>query len=61
MLKMEEIKKFIKPLQLAHLMGVPPTTVYSWDIIPKWREDAVLKVLKKNKIQVSRKDFYKGE
>lgn len=53
MLKMEEIKKFIKPLQLAHLMGVPPTTVYSWDIVPKWREDAVLKVLKKNKIKVS--------
>ena len=57
---MEEIKKFIKPLQLAHLMGVPPTTVYSWDIIPKWREDAVLKVLKKHHIPVSRQDFYRA-
>ena len=52
MIRMEEIKKFIKPLQLAHLMGVPPTTVYSWDIVPKWREEAVKKVLKKNNVNI---------
>lgn len=52
MLVMSEIKKQIKPLQLANIMGIPPTTVYSWDIVPKWREEAVLKALKKHKVQI---------
>lgn len=58
---MQTIKQFIKPMDLARELGIPPTTVYSWDKIPSWRIDAVIKVLKKHNIPVSRADFYKGE
>jgi hypothetical protein len=57
MLKLDDIKKHIKPIELARLLGIPATTVYSWKIIPKWREVAVLDALKKNNIPVSIEDF----
>ena len=52
---MNEVKMQIKPMELARKLGIPPTTVYSWKKIPKWREDAVLKALKEK-----RKEEQKG-
>ena len=57
MLRLKDIRKYIKPIELARLLGIPATTVYSWNIIPKWREVAVLDVLKKHNIPVSIEDF----
>lgn len=57
MLKLKDIRKYIKPIELARILRIPATTVYSWDVIPKWREDAVKKALKKNNIPVSIEDF----
>lgn len=42
---MNDLKKKIKPIDLARQMGIPQSTVYSWKRIPRWREDAVLKAL----------------
>lgn len=60
MLNMNELKKQISPMELARKLGIPPTTVYSWGVIPRWREDAVRKVCEKNGIKVKPEDF-KGE
>lgn len=57
MLRLKDIRKQIKPIELARILGIPATTVYSWDIIPKWREVAVIEALKKNNIPVSIEDF----
>lgn len=56
-MKLEDIKKYITPIELARILGIPRSTVYSWDVVPKWREDAVLTALKKNNIPVSIEDF----
>ena len=49
---MDELKKQIKPMELARQLGIPPTTVYSWKVIPKWREEAVKKVCEKKGIKI---------
>ena len=54
---LDDLKKFIRPIELARLLKIPATTVYSWKKIPKWREVAVIGVLKKNNIPVSLEDF----
>ena len=53
---MKYIKQYAKPRELARWLGIPPTTVYSWDKIPSWRIDAVIKVLKKHNIPVLKED-----
>lgn len=61
MVGIQNLKQYIKPIDLARELGIPATTVYSWVKIPSWRVDAVMKVLKKHKIPVKKEDFYKGE
>lgn len=52
MLKMSEVRKVVGARDIARWLSIPPTTVYSWDIVPKWREEAVRKALKKHKIEI---------
>lgn len=53
--------KIIKPNQLAKLMKIPATTVYSWKKcgIPAWRVTDIAAACEKNNIDIS--DCYESE
>ena len=60
MLNAKKLFKKLTAYKLAHLIGVPISTVYSWrNTIPAWRTSDIEKACAEQNIDIS--DCYEGE